>query len=158
MDIRMPIIDGIECTKLIKSEFPSIKIIALTFDEQYETIIEMLEAGADGYLIKSIDKIKFHKYLLDVIFEKHKFTETISKTIIDSIKKKSVKTKTKLTEREIQFINFACSELSYNEIALQMNLSSRTIDGYRDSIYQKLNIKNRVGLVLYAIKNRVIHV
>jgi len=71
--------------------------------------------------------------------------------------KRTIKSFTSLNDREIEFLKFACTEMTYKEIAEKMYLSARTIDGYRDALFEKLNVKSRVGLVLYAIRNCIVN-
>lgn len=133
------------------------KVIALTMEDNEATIIKMLKAGAKGYLLKDMSP----EILFDAIDIVHKkgifYTDLVTQSLL------KIKTEEKLThelhemlkEREIEFIKLACSELTYREIASQMFLSPRTIDGYRDSVFVKLNVKTRVGIVLFAIKNKI---
>lgn len=157
MDINMPIKNGIETTEEISKEFPNLKVIALTMEDNESTIIKMLKAGAKGYLLKDMSP----DILFDAIDIVHKkgifYTDLLTQSLL------KIKTEEKLLNelqetlkgREIEFIKLACSELTYREIADQMFLSPRTIDGYRDSVFLKLNIKTRVGIVLFAIKNNL---
>lgn len=157
MDINMPIKNGIETTEEITKEFPNLKVIALTMEDNESTIIKMLRAGAKGYLLKDMSP----DILFDAIDIVHKkgifYTDLVTQSLL------KIKTEEKfmnelhetLKERELEFIKLACSELTYREIADQMFLSPRTIDGYRDSVFVKLNVKTRVGIVLFAIKNNL---
>lgn len=157
MDINMPIKNGIETTAEISKEFPNLKVIALTMEDNESTIIRMLKAGAKGYLLKDMSP----DVLFDAIDIVHKkgifYTDLVTQSLL------KIKTEEKFTkevndtlkDREVEFVKLACSELTYREIADQMFLSPRTIDGYRDSVFVKLNVKTRVGIVLYAIKNNL---
>lgn len=157
MDINMPIKNGIETTAEISKEFPNLKVIALTMEDNESTIIKMLKAGAKGYLLKDMSP----DILFDAINIVHKkgifYTDLLTQSLL------KIKTEEKfmnslndtLKDRELEFIKLACSELTYREIADQMFLSPRTIDGYRDSVFIKLNVKTRVGIVLFAIKHNL---
>lgn len=153
MDVNMPILNGIETTDIIRTNYPQIKVIALSVEENDTTIIKMLKAGAKGYLLKDVEKDVLEIALKETI--KHGFyhTKDVSNILINSLNDNSKKIQ--LKEREIEFIIHSCSEMTYKEIAEKMFLSPKTIDGYRDSLFQKLQIKNRIGLVLYAIKNGI---
>jgi DNA-binding NarL/FixJ family response regulator len=154
----MPIKNGIEATQEISKEFPNIKVIALTMEDNETTIIRMLKAGAKGYLLKDMSP----DILFDAIDIVHKqgtfYTDLLTQSLL------KIKTEEKLVQnlndsfksRELEFIKLSCSELTYREIADQMSLSPRTIDGYRDSVFIKLNVKTRVGVVLFAIRNNII--
>lgn len=157
MDINMPIKNGIETTSELTKEFPQLKVIALTMEDHEGTIIKMLKAGAKGYLLKDMSP----DILFDAIDIVHKkgifYTDLVTQSLL------KIKTEEKFMEtlsdtlknRELEFIRLACSELTYREIADQMFLSPRTIDGYRDSVFVKLNVKSRVGIVLFAIKHNL---
>ncbi|OWK72957.1 DNA-binding response regulator [Flavobacteriaceae bacterium JJC] len=157
MDINMPIKNGIETTAEISKEFPNLKVIALTMEDNESTIIKMLKAGAKGYLLKDMSP----DILFDAINIVHKkgifYTDLLTQSLL------KIKTEEKfmnslndtLKDRELEFIKLACSELTYREIADQMFVSPRTIDGYRDSVFIKLNVKTRVGIVLFAIKHNL---
>ena len=151
MDINMPLLNGIETTKILNEQFPEIKVLALSVEENEKTILKMLRAGAKGYLMKDTKKEILEEALNQVIEKGYYHTNTISKILIGSLTKDE--TEITLKEREIEFITYACTEMTYKEIAGKMFLSPKTIEGYRDSIYEKLNLKNRIGLVLYAIRN-----
>ena len=151
MDINMPLLNGIETTKALNEKYPQIKVIALSVEENEKTILKMLRAGAKGYLMKDTKKEILKEALNQVVEKGYYHTNTISKLLIGSLTKDEAAVQ--LKEREVEFIEHACTEMTYKEIAEKMFLSPKTIEGYRDSIYEKLNLKNRIGLVLYAIRN-----
>ncbi len=151
MDINMPILNGIETTQILKEEYPQVNVLALSIEENENTILKMLRAGAKGYLMKDTKKEILEEALMQVVEKGYYHTNTIAQLLVGSLTKKP--SEVELKEREIEFIEHACTEMTYKEIAEVMFLSTKTIEGYRDSIYEKLNIKNRIGLVLYAIRN-----
>jgi DNA-binding NarL/FixJ family response regulator len=153
MDVNMPILNGIETTQILKEKYPEIKVLALSVEENEETIIKMLRAGAKGYLMKDTKKEILEEALQQIVSKGYYHTNTIAQLLVGSLNKKP--SEIELKEREIEFIKHACTEMTYKEIAEVMFLSPKTIDGYRDSIYEKLQIKNRIGLVLYAIRNHL---
>lgn len=150
MDVNMPIMDGIEATAYLTTHFPSIKVLALSVEEDEHTILKMLRAGAKGYLLKDTEKSALLHALEELISQGFHHTNTVSKILIKSLDEDSTLA---LKKREIEFIKHACTEMTYNEIAEKMFLSPKTVQGYRDSVFSKLNLKNRTGLVIYAIKN-----
>lgn len=155
MDVNMPYKNGIETTEWLSEHFPDIKVIALTMDDDEKILIKMLKAGAKGYLLKDMQpSILFQA--IDTVFEKGSFyTDFVAQKLL-KVKTEEIKTASLLSElkdREKEFIKWACSELTYKEIADKMCLSPKTIDGYRDSVFLKLDIKNRAGLVLFALKH-----
>ncbi|HCA08749.1 MULTISPECIES: response regulator transcription factor [unclassified Chryseobacterium] len=155
MDINMPYKNGIETTEWLTEHHPNIKVIALTMEDDEKILIKMLKAGAKGYLLKDMQpSILFQA--IDTVFDKGSFyTDFVAQKLL-KVRTEDFKTASLLSElkdREKEFIKWACSELTYKEIADKMFLSPKTIDGYRDSVFTKLEIKNRVGLVLFALKH-----
>lgn len=158
MDVNMPIMNGIETTKYITENYSNIKILALSVEENEDTIIKMLKAGAKGYLLKDEKKEIFELALNEVILNGYFHTKLVSNILINTLNEEYQSKKQKLKEREVEFIKHVCSELTYKEIAEKMFLSPKTIDGYRDQLFLKLQVKNRIGLVIYAIKNKIFKV
>lgn len=157
MDINMPYKNGIETTEWLTEHHPEIKVIALTMEDDEKVLIRMLKAGAKGYLLKDMQpSILFQA--IDTVFEKGSFyTDFVAQKLlkVQTEDAKNASLLSDLKEREKEFIKLACSELTYKEIADKMCLSPKTIDGYRDSVFVKLEIKNRVGLVLFALKHNL---
>tara|TARA_R110002020_G_scaffold25263_16_gene82464 strand:- start:4200 stop:4832 length:633 start_codon:yes stop_codon:yes gene_type:complete len=152
MDIKMPILNGIETTEILKKKFPSVKVLALSIEEDEYTILKMLRAGACGYLLKDTKKDILEEALIQVMKKGHYYTNTVSQILVDSLENEI---DTDLKEKEIEFIKLACTDLSYKEISEAMCCSYKTVEGYRDSVHKKLKIKNRIGLVLFAIHNNL---
>lgn len=157
MDINMPFKNGIEATECLSKLHPEVKVIALTMEDHETTIIKMLKAGAKGYLLKDMAPETLFE-AIDMVHSKGIFyTDIVTQTLLKLRTEEIVADKmiADLKERELEFIRFACSELTYKEIADRMNLSPKTIDGYRDSVFVKLDVKSRVGLVLFALKHNL---
>jgi two-component system invasion response regulator UvrY len=161
MDINMPEMDGYETASWLKNNYPDVKVLALSMYDNENSIIRMFRAGAKGYILKDSDPAELEAAISSIISKGYYYTEMVTGRLIHSInvldeEDNSVKHLIQLTEREIQFLKLVCSELTYKEIADKMVLSPRTIDGYRDALFDKLNVKTRVGLVMYAIKNGIV--
>lgn len=157
MDLTMPIMDGYEATKHIKIDYPSIKVLVLTMHDDEELSIKMLRAGAKGYILKNGSS----KELVNAIQILHTkgfyANEMLTNSMLNTFNKSDhivVEDDVKLSNREIEFLKLVCTEMSYKEIAIKMNISQRTVDGYREDMFKKLNISSRIGLVIYAIKNK----
>ncbi|MBX2827442.1 MAG: response regulator transcription factor [Flavobacteriaceae bacterium] len=155
MDVNMPILNGIETTAHLYEHFPHVKVLALSIEEDETTILKMLRAGAKGYLMKDVKKFELQQALLEVMEKGFHHTNTVTKVLVDSLSGKESSPQSILKEREIEFIKLACTEMTYKEIADVMFLSPKTIEGYRNAIFEKLNLRNRTGLVIYAIKNKI---
>lgn len=154
MDINMPILNGIETTTALRKEYPDINVLALSVEEDEKTILKMLKAGAKGYLLKDTEKTVLENALLEVQQNGFYHTQNVTSLLINSLNPKK-ENKIVFKEKEIEFIKHACTEKTYREIAEDMCLSPKTVEGYRDAVFEKINIKNRTGLVIYAIKNKI---
>ena len=160
-DIKMPIMDGIEAAKKIAEQFPEIGIIALSMFDEDDLIIDMLEAGAKGYLIKNANKDQIVEaiktvYTGDPYYCKttsRKLTEMIAKSRFNPYKKTA---KIEFSEREREIIELICHEMTNKEIAEKLFLSVRTVEGHRLNVLEKMSVKNSVGVVVYALKNGLV--
>ena len=162
MDINMPVKDGYEATRWIKDNKPLIKVLALSMYDDENAIMKMLRSGARGYILKDSEPAELRSALDSVMNKGYYYSELVTGKLIHSINNydegASNGITSKLNEREIDFLKLVCSELTYKEIAAQMHLSPRTIDGYRDALFEKLDIKTRTGLAIYAIKNGLVQI
>jgi DNA-binding NarL/FixJ family response regulator len=157
----MPVMDGIEATKKIIEHFPGIGIICLSMYDDDELIIEMLEAGAIGYLIKNAGKEQITEAIRTVYNNEpyyckttsHKLTKMIAKSRFNPYKKNS---KVEFSEREKEIIELICEQFTNKEIGDKLFISVRTVEGHRLKILEKMNVKNTVGLVVYAMKNGIV--
>lgn len=161
LDINLPVMDGYETATWIKNKYPEIKILALSTMDADTSIIKMIKCGAKGYVLKDADPEELKLAFDEVISKGFFYNELVSRKILTSINllvddNSSVNKLLKLTDREIQFLKLSCSEKSYQQIAKEMFVSERTIDGYRDALFKKLSVSTRVGLVIYAIKNGIV--
>jgi DNA-binding NarL/FixJ family response regulator len=154
MDINMPIMNGIETTEWISKTHSKVNVMALSVEDDDITVLKMLKAGAIGYLLKDTEKAILEKALIEIVENGFYHTKSVTNLLMKSISG-NVEEELTFKERELTFINLACTELTYKEIADKMCLSPKTIDGYRNNLFVKLNVKNRVGLVMYAIKNKI---
>jgi len=156
LDVNMPVLDGLSSMKWLKDNRPDLKVIALSVNDDEEIIIKMITNGAKGYLLKDTSPEIFKEAIECVVEKGFYFTELVSGMLINKVN--SDNKKISLKEKEIVFIKHACTEMTYKEIASEMCLSPKTIDGYRESLFDKLEIKTRIGLVLYAIKHKIVFV
>lgn len=164
MDINMPILDGYDTTLWLRQYYPEVKILALSMYDDEAAIIRMLKNGARGYILKDSHPSELKTALSDLMIKGFYQSELVTGTLMHTVSKmdqpvkSGVKELLRLTEREIEFLKLACSELTYKEIAEKMSVSPRTVDGYRDELFEKLEIKSRVGLVIFAIKQGIVRV
>jgi two-component system, NarL family, response regulator NreC len=160
-DIKMPVMDGIQATKKILKDQPDVKIIALSMFDEEMLIVDMLEAGAKGYLLKNADKSEILEAIETVFEDKTYYCHHTSARLTNMIVKSSFnpyrkKEAVSFNERELEIIRLICQQNSSREISDKLYLSSRTVEGYRTKILEKMNAKNTVGVVVYALKHNLI--
>lgn len=151
VDINMPVLNGYETVGLIRKEWPEMKMLALSMYDTEFNIIKMIRAGADGYVLKDAEPRELQKAIMAIEEEGFYHSELVSGRALKTHGDKGIKLH--FTEKEEQFLSYCCSELTYKDIAEKMNVSPRTVDGYRDTLFAKLDIKTRTGLAIYAIKS-----
>jgi DNA-binding NarL/FixJ family response regulator len=160
-DIKMPKMDGLQATKVLSKELPEIGIVALSMIDEENLIVDMMEAGAKGYLLKNAHKTEIIEAIKAVnegnIYycdgASAKLTRMIAKSDKIPFNKKS--SKPELSQKEIEVVLLICQEKTNKEIADELNLSIRTIEGYRDRIFEKIGARNSAGVVIYAIRNKI---
>lgn len=162
LDINMKEMDGFETAAWLKENHPEVKILVLSMYENENAVIRMIKAGAKGYVLKDITKKELEQALSSLVNKGYYYTDMITGKLIhilsgndDNKGGNAAKDVSSLNAKEMEFLKLACTELTYKEIAEKMCLSVHTIDGYRDALFEKLGIKSRVGLAIYAIKNKI---
>jgi DNA-binding NarL/FixJ family response regulator len=160
MDINMPILNGIETTDWITKNFPDVKVMGLTMNDDELSIIRMFRAGAKGYLLKDVSSDELFYAIESVLSKGFYYSDFVAPIMLSSLISRQKESDSlnllDLKDNEIEFIQLACTEMTYKQIADKMNLSPKTIDGYRDHLFQKLDVKSRVGLVLYAVRKGLV--
>jgi DNA-binding NarL/FixJ family response regulator len=161
LDINMPGMDGYSTALWLKRNHPEVKVLAISMFENENSIVRMLKNGAKGYVLKDAEPSELNMALNSIAHKGFYYSEMVTGKLIHIINNLSepeqkLRNLVTLNEREVDFLKKACSEMTYKEIAEKMCLSPRTIDGYRDLLFEKLKVRTRVGLVLYAIKNGVV--
>lgn len=156
MDIRMPVMDGIEATRKVVEKYPHIKVIALTMFEEISYFNQMIEAGADGFLLKKTNKDEL-KRAIDLVMEgENYFSEEFISNVNRTQKPASRNPGIELTDREQEILELICKGMSNADISKYLGLSARTIDGHRAHLLEKTGAKNSPHLVMFAIKNGLI--
>ena len=163
LDITMPIMDGYETSAWIKANLPETKVLVLSMLENDAAIIRMLKNGARGYILKDSNPKIFRKALNSIRDSGYFINELVSNKLMHYINQEEsydaqVTPIQTLSENEMTFLKWICTDKTYKEIAEEMNLSPRTIDTYRDNLFKKLQIKTRTGLAIFAIKNNIIDI
>jgi two-component system, NarL family, invasion response regulator UvrY len=158
LDLNMPEMDGFETTQWLHKKYPHVKVLTLSMLSDERSIIKIFRLGAKGYLLKNADPSELYQ-ALDAIVDKNVYlSEYVSGKLVSGLHNDADidSREVVLNEKEREFLRWACSELSYKDIADKMYLSPRTIDDYRQSLFNKLKVHSRVGLVMYAIKNKIV--
>jgi DNA-binding NarL/FixJ family response regulator len=160
MDINMPVMNGADATKVIKRNFASLKVIALTMYEDQKHVIEMIESGASGYIVKNTDSREIKTALLKVMNNELFFSKQISESLISSIVYKHRVQRNQfndlISNREKEILCLICHEYTTKEIASSLFISEKTVDWHRLHLLQKTNSKNIAGLVIFAVKQGII--
>jgi two-component system invasion response regulator UvrY len=160
MDINMPEMNGIEATKWLAEHRPDVKVVALSALDDDINVIRMLKAGARAYLLKSAQSLQLLQAINDVHQHGYHFSDHVSGKMIKTLQTEQLSDASsvgiKLSEQELTFIKYLCTEMTNKEIADQMFVSPRTSEGWRKNICEKLNVKTRVGIVLFALRNSLV--
>jgi len=163
MDIKMPEMDGIQTTAKVKQRYPHVKVLALSMFNEDKYIVDMMKAGASGYLLKNAEPEEIIEAISTVYHKDYYFNEHLSITLIKQLAGNTQPGSTTLSladfnEREIEVLRLVCQECSNQEIADKIFLSVRTVEGYRARLFEKTRSKNLVGLVIFAVKTGIISV
>jgi len=159
-DVRMPKCSGVEATRIIKTEFPHIGVIALSSFDEEALIMDMLNAGAKGYLLKNACAREIIAAVQAAYRDEAYYCKDVNLKLAKMVAKggqfvEYQKVKGQFTQREIEIIKMICEGLSSKQIADILNLKTRTIERYRDLIMEKMEVKNAAALVIFAVKNRL---
>lgn len=156
MDLNMPKMDGYETAKWLTVHHPEIKIVILTMYDSEIALIRLLKAGVHGFLKKDIHPAELKTTLLTVASGEYCYSNHTTVKIASLFRKQTTLDKLILNETEIEFLKLASTDMTYKEIAHAMHMTPRHIDSYRDSLFTKLEVKSRVGLAIYAVKNGIV--
>ncbi len=159
VDLNMPVMNGWEATTTLQKSHPPVQIIALSMLDDDLAVEKMIRAGARAYLLKDAEPDEWVRAIQEVSTTGFYHSDFVSGSLrkkLSPLEEIQVKEVSEFSEREIRFLQLVCTELTYKEIAAKMNVSPRTVDGYWDSLFFKLDAKSRVGLVIFTIRHRLI--
>jgi DNA-binding NarL/FixJ family response regulator len=161
MDLKMPIMDGMEATKVIKKKYPDMKILVVTMYDDEKFVIHLMEIGANGYLLKNAEAEEIRKAIYSVHETGYYFNNIVSNALLKKLVMKgnikpSFKEGVELTEREQDVLKLICAEKTANEMGQQLFLSPRSVEGIRQRLIDKVGVRNTAGLVMFAVKNGII--
>jgi DNA-binding NarL/FixJ family response regulator len=154
LDISMPVMDGFQTAAWLKENHAEVLVMALTMQGDDESLIRMIKCGARGYLQKNVHPAELQKSLETIVQKRFYYPDWATSRVLHSIASGDEKAGggIELTAREQEFLQYACTELTYREIGEKMFCSPRTVESYRDSLFEKLGVKTRIALALYAVK------
>ena len=156
LDIQMPQMDGIETAQQVTALYPGIKMIALSMMDNEKAIIGMIKNGVRGYILKDSEPDCLKIAMQDVWHKGFHYSELVTGRLVHRLQNGDSPIQSlideKLSEREIEFLKLSSTELTYKEIANRIYVSPRTVDGYRENLFDKLGVKSRVGLAMYAVR------
>lgn len=153
IDVSMPIMDGPQTAEWLHKAYPKIHLMALSMDDKDQTVIKMLKAGCCAYLFKDIHPTELEKALREVYRVGYYNPSISSQKLVEGSEEIS---HPNFSEREIEFLKLSCSDCTYRDVAKQMNLSERAVDGYRETLFKRMNVQSRTGMVLEAIRKGLI--
>ena len=160
-DLKMPVKDGIDATKMITKLYPAIRVIILTMYEDERFVGHLMDCGAAGYLLKSTDPSEIKRAVMDVMRTGFYLNPFVNKVLIKKNYSKqkfnpTLTSEVVLSDREKEVLTLVCMEFTATEIASKMNISARTVEAIKDRLMERFGVKNSVGLVFYAMKNQLI--
>ena len=156
LDLNMPKMDGFETLRWIRKNHPDLKVMILSMNDDESNVLKAIREGANGYLLKSTSPKQLEKALDYLKVNGFYHNDLVDNALMNKAGVKEHQPYEELRPQELRFLKLACTEMTYKEIAEVMSLSPKTIDGYRQSLFDKFNIKNRVGLVLFALHQNLI--
>jgi DNA-binding NarL/FixJ family response regulator len=161
MDLKMPIMDGMEATKAVRKKHPGVKVLVVTMYEDDKFIIHLMENGANGYLLKNAEPDEIRKSIYAVHENGYYFNDLVNKALLKKLVlknnlKPSFNQNVELTERELEVLKLICEEKTAAEIAKEIFLSPRSVEGIRQRLIEKVGVRNTAGLVMFAIKSGIV--
>jgi len=158
MDLNMPVMDGMEATKIIRKKYEHVKVLVVTMYDSEKFIIYLLENGANGYLLKNAEPTEIIKAIYTVHENGYYFNDLVNKVLLKNLVTKnnlklSFNKNIKLTEREQEVLKMICEEKTIEEIGQAFLLSERSVEGIREKLIEKVGVRNTAGLVMFAVKN-----
>ncbi|NHN25056.1 response regulator transcription factor [Flavobacterium jejuense] len=154
LDISMPIMDGFETANWLKKDYPNTLIMALSMQDDEQSLIKMIKNGAKGYMLKNAHPKELEEALQKILKNGQYFQEWATSKVLSTLHyNHNNSNEIKISDREKEFLKYTVTEMTYKEISEKMFCSPRTVENYRDSLFEKLELKTRVGLAVYAIKN-----
>ncbi|MBS1681274.1 MAG: response regulator transcription factor [Bacteroidetes bacterium] len=157
IDVEMPHMNGHDTAQWLRNHHPSIRLVALSMNANEETILRMIRAGCCSYLLKDTDPEELERAINEVNAKDY-FNSELTNGSLGQLLTNRGGVVVQLSQREREFLQFATSDQTYKQIALQMKMSERTIDGYRESLFVKFRVQSRTGMVIEAIRRGLVKI
>ena len=156
LDVNMPVMDGVQTADYLRNHHPAIKTVALSMKDDDATIISMIRAGCCAYLLKDIHPDELDKALHEIHTKGYYNADAANINYRRLLQHQDKQNELHLSDKEKQFLQLACSDATYKQIASTMNVSERTVDGYRENLFRKLDVQSRTGMALEAIRRNLV--
>lgn len=156
VDVAMPLMDGVETATWLNASFPEVRLVALSMNDQESMILRMMRAGCCSYLLKDMPPEILRQALQEVYAHRYFNADLPQRTLSEILRSNNEDALPRITDKERDFLQYATSDYTYKQIASLMHVSERTIDGYRESLFAKLGVQSRTGMVLEGIKRGLV--
>jgi len=162
MDLKMPIMDGMEATKQVKKLYPQVKVLVVSMYDDDKFIIHLMEIGANGYLLKNTEPDEIRRAIHSVCENGYYFNDVVNKALLKKLViknqlKPTFNQNVELNERELEVLKLICEEKTAAEIGKEIFLSPRSVEGIRQRLIEKVGVRNMAGLVMYAVKSGMVY-
>ena len=154
----MPVLNGYDTVKAVKERYPKMLTLALSMYDNEDNILKMLRCGANGYVLKDTEPAQLVNAIREVCEYGFYHSELITNKVLTGLQNVKEADTIYLSDKELTFLKYACTEMTYKEIAQEMEVAERTADGYRDRLFEKLGVRSRTGLVIYALRNGIVDI
>ena len=158
LDIQMPVMDGIEAHKQIRKKYPQQKVLIISMESDEQVMLHLISEGINGYLLKNADPEELEAAIISVLKNDFYFPKDLSQMVLKGVKQRQVRLNSlpEFSERELEVLELLCKEYTASEIADKLDISTRTVEGYRRKLLEKTASKNVAGLVVFALKNKLV--
>lgn len=158
IDVEMPIMNGVETARWLRTTYPTLRLVALSMNDREQTVIGMIKAGCCSYLLKDAHPNELERALKEIYTKNYYNSELHNEKLGKLLKRNQFGVSIEITEKELEFLQHASSDFTYKQIAVIMELSERTIDGYRESLFSKFQVQSRTGMVMEGIRRGLVRV
>lgn len=156
LDIKMPRMDGFGAAAILQHRFPTIKVIVVTMHDREEFLVQLLRKGVKGFISKTAEAQEMRLAIESIVSKGYHITDAVGSTLFELAGAQHEGVADSLNDKELWFLQLAATELTYQEIATKMGISARSVEGLRVNLFEKLGVKSRVGLVMFAVREGLV--